>query len=225
MPAVRQPHDPVDYGKSEVRSSPVSQGYGKGGLGRCDQDLIPPRYSVGNFRGRPRVRQHSYGASSGLELPRWIKVRDVIGKVQREQRLCSAAVIHEYTRELKARYVCLLALRQAGKSRRTLAESSLKINIIQTPSHLLKVQIEARQQGSRGSTHVAVAANISCLFALVHTLSAAAKSSVKTMMRHIFSALCPVTKYKTAEGPTSRATVVRTRTRRTTISMRRLLYR
>ena len=46
----------------------------------------------------------------------------------------------------------------------------------------------------RGSTHVAVAANISCLFAFVHTLSAAAKSSVKTMIRQIFNALCPETK-------------------------------
>ena len=89
----------------------------------------------------------------------------------------------------------------------------------------MKVQIEATTKRLKGSTHVAVAANISCLFAFVHTLSAAAKSSVKTMMRHIFSGLCPATKYRTAEGPTSRATVVRTRTRRTTISMRRLLYR
>ncbi len=82
-----------------------------------------------------------------------------------------------------------------------------------------------RQLGPKGSTHVAVAANISCLFASVHKLSAAAKSTEKTIIRHIFKALCPVTKYKTADGPTSKATVVRTRTRRTTMSMRRLLYR
>ena len=76
-----------------------------------------------------------------------------------------------------------------------------------------------------GSTHVAVAANISCLFAFVHTLSAAAKRSVNTIIRQIFNALCPVTKYRTADGPTSKATVLRTRTRRTTMSMRRLLYK
>ena len=72
-------------------------------------------------------------------------------------------------------------------------------------------------------THVAVAANISCLFALVQTLSAAAKSSVNTIIRQIFNALCPATKYKTADGPTSKPTVIKTRTRRTTMSIRRLL--
>ncbi len=88
-----------------------------------------------------------------------------------------------------------------------------------------KTKYKKTTRARRGSTHVAVAANISCLFAFVHTLSAAAKSSVKTIMRQIFNALCPLTKYRTAEGPTNKATVVRTRTRRTTISMRRLLYR
>ena len=76
-----------------------------------------------------------------------------------------------------------------------------------------------------GGTYVAVAASISCLLALVHTLRATAKKSVNIMMRQIFNALCPVTKYNTAEGPTSKPTVMRTRTRRTTISIRRLLYK
>lgn len=38
-------------------------------------------------------------------------------------------------------------------------------------------------------THVAVAANISCLLALVHTVIVKAKKSVKTMTRHIFNVL------------------------------------
>ena len=76
-----------------------------------------------------------------------------------------------------------------------------------------------------GNTHVALAANISCLFAFVHTLSAAAKSSVNVKIRQIFNELCPETRKSTAEGPTSRATVVTTRTSRTTMSIRRLLQR
>ena len=81
------------------------------------------------------------------------------------------------------------------------------------------------QNRERISTHVAVAANISCLLAFVHTLNAAANSNVNTNMRLIFSELFPVTKNSTADGPTNKPTVMRTRTRRTTRSMRRLLQR
>ena len=65
-------------------------------------------------------------------------------------------------------------------------------------------------------THVAVAANISCLLAVVQTVIAKAKNSVKTMIRHIFNVLCAGTKKRIADGPTKRPTMVMTKISRTT---------
>ena len=65
-------------------------------------------------------------------------------------------------------------------------------------------------------TYVAVAANISCLLALVQIVIAKAKKSVNTIMRHTFNVICPGTKNRTADGPTSRAIMVRTKINRTT---------
>ena len=74
-------------------------------------------------------------------------------------------------------------------------------------------------------THVAVAASISCLLALVNKLTATLKRSVKTMIMIIFNVPCPETVYRTADGPIKSPTAVRVRTSRTIISMRYLLIR
>ena len=74
-------------------------------------------------------------------------------------------------------------------------------------------------------THVAVAANISCLLALVNKLTAALKRSVKSRISRIFIVPWPETVKRTAEGPTKRPTVVMVRISRTSMSTRYLLIR
>ena len=72
---------------------------------------------------------------------------------------------------------------------------------------------------------MAVAASISCLFALVNTLTAALNKSVKSIIRAIFRVRWPGTTNNIAEGPTRRPTVVRVRMSRTRTSIRYLLIK
>lgn len=74
-------------------------------------------------------------------------------------------------------------------------------------------------------TYAAVAANISCLFAFVNTPSAMLNRSVKSMIKPIASVDWPETLYRTADGKTSRTTVMMVRIRRTRMSMRYLEYK
>ena len=64
-------------------------------------------------------------------------------------------------------------------------------------------------------THVAVAASISCLLALVQMVIAKAKNSVKIIIRNIFNGFCPGTKNRIADGPTNSPTMIRTKISRT----------
>ncbi len=70
-----------------------------------------------------------------------------------------------------------------------------------------------------------MAANISCLLALVQIVIAKAKNSVKTIIRHIFNIFCPGTKNRMADGPIKSPTMIRTKISRTRWVDLRSLYK
>lgn len=72
-------------------------------------------------------------------------------------------------------------------------------------------------------TYAAVAANISCRFALVKTLIAALNSSVKTIIRMILRVPCPDTKNNTIVGAIRSTTAITVNFSRTITSIRYLL--
>lgn len=73
-----------------------------------------------------------------------------------------------------------------------------------------------------GPTYAAVAANISCLLALVKTLNAAENSIVKIMINMIFSISCSGTRNSTAVGTINKTTATTVRIRRARTSTRYL---
>ncbi len=72
-------------------------------------------------------------------------------------------------------------------------------------------------------TYAAVAANISCRFALVKTLIAALNISVKRMMRMILRVPCPGTRNNTIVGAIRSTTAMTVNVSRTIMSIRYLL--
>ena len=72
---------------------------------------------------------------------------------------------------------------------------------------------------------MAVAASISCLFALVNALTAALNESVKSIIRRIFKVRWPGTMNNIAEGTSRRLTVMRVRISRIRTSIRCLLIK
>lgn len=212
---------------------PMTRGWGGVGA-RSDEDVTRSGYSGWNYPGRRRGRQHSCWRTCQDSTVRWDMrwwmCRRAIEKYHSfifRWKCSGVHVDRNAARELRAR----ILIKDGRKDNYTNDISRQDNGSSQEPRPLDRICWKCKRGRNNqadtegGSTHVAVAANISCLFAFVHTLSAAANSSVNTIIRQIFSALCSMTKYKTTDDPTNKATMIKTKTRRTTISMRRLLYK